>query len=151
MRDVIGCAPRIIADGNVHITGVEERYDVSYLFPRTFVAYDAVNGKPQHFVMGVASKETFGSLADFLIDYFRRYDHTQISDAMWFGWRPIQPIGLPPRRQYRESAVIYVQRRICWRWWLGRSGVHVPVRDRSPANTFPQITDRSSKGRNAGR
>lgn len=78
----VGCGPRLITEGRVAVSDYEERLVSPGPAPRTFVAYDAPNGRPRHLLLGMASGATFQDLAAFLKNYFPQYDQTQAAEAM---------------------------------------------------------------------
>ncbi len=82
VADAVGCGPTLIAAGNIVVTQYQERLVSPGPEPRTFVAYDSVNGKPRHLVVGIASGSDFAALAAFLARYFSRYDGTHAEAAM---------------------------------------------------------------------
>lgn len=79
VQSAVGCGPMLIFDARVVTTDRQERLVSPGPEPRTFVAYD-VGGK--HFVLGLASGMEYRDLAEWLRDYFPRYDHTQAAAAM---------------------------------------------------------------------
>ncbi len=82
IADAVGCGPTLISGGRGVITQYQERLVSPGPEPRTFVAYDSVNGKPRHLVIGIASGSDFAALAAFLSRYFPRYDGTHAEAAM---------------------------------------------------------------------
>ncbi len=82
MADAVGCGPTLISGGRIVVTEYQERLVSPGSRPRTFVAYDVVNGKPKHLLVGMASGADFHALAAFLAGYFPRYDGTQAEAAM---------------------------------------------------------------------
>ncbi len=82
IADAVGCGPTLISEGRIIVTQYQERLVSPGPEPRTFVAYDSVNGRPRHVVAGIASGSDFAALAAFLSRYFPRYDGTQAEAAM---------------------------------------------------------------------
>jgi hypothetical protein len=82
VTEAIGCGPTLISGGRIVVTQYGERLVSPGLRPRTFVAYDSVNGKPRHLLVGTASGADFHALAAFLADYFPRHDGTHAEAAM---------------------------------------------------------------------
>ena len=82
VQTAVGCGPMLIQGGRVVTTDRQERLVSAGPEPRTFVAYDGVTGRSTHFVLGMASGMEYRDLAEWLRDYFRRYDHTQAGAAM---------------------------------------------------------------------
>ena len=82
VADAVGCGPTLISGGRIVVTQYQERLVSPGPEPRTFVAYDSVNGKPKHLVVGIASGSDFAALAAFLSRYFSRYDGTHADAAM---------------------------------------------------------------------
>jgi exopolysaccharide biosynthesis protein len=80
--NAVGCGPTLISQGKIVVTQYQERLVSPGPEPRTFVAYDRVNGQPKHLVVGIASGSDFGRLAAFLSRYFPKYDGTTADDAM---------------------------------------------------------------------
>lgn len=78
----VGCGPTLISHGKVVVTDSRERLVSPGPLPRTFVAYDRVNGKPGHLLVGMASAADFPALARFLTEYFPRYNGTEVEAAM---------------------------------------------------------------------
>ena len=78
----VGCGPTLISGGKLVVTQYQERLVSPGPEPRTFVAYDRVNGQPRHLVIGIASGSDFAALAAFLSRYFPRYDHSRAECAM---------------------------------------------------------------------
>lgn len=79
VQSAVGCGPMLILEGRVVTTDRQERLVSPGPEPRTFVAYD---GKGSHFVLGMASGMEYRDLAEWLHDYFPRYNHTQAAAAM---------------------------------------------------------------------
>ena len=82
MTNAVGCGPKLISQGRRLVTQYQERLASPGPRPRTFVAYDAVEGRPRHLVFGMASGADFHYLAAFLAAYFPKYDHTHAEAAM---------------------------------------------------------------------
>lgn len=82
VANAVGCGPTLISGGRIVTTQYQERLVSPGPRPRTFVAYDAVNGKPRHLLVGMASGADFHALAAFIAGYFPRYDGTQAEAAM---------------------------------------------------------------------
>lgn len=82
IADAIGCGPTLISQGRLVVTQYQERLVSPGPRPRTFAAYDTVNGRPKHLLIGMASGADFHTLAAFLLGYFPRYDRTQAEAAM---------------------------------------------------------------------
>ncbi len=82
VAQAVGCGPTLIAGGKVVVTDSQERLVSRGLLPRTFVAYDRVAGQPQHLIVGMASASDFPALANWISDYFSRYDKTRAEAAM---------------------------------------------------------------------
>ncbi len=82
VADAVGCGPTLISNSRIVVTQYQERLVSPGPEPRTFVAYDSVNGKPRHLVVGTASGSDFSTLAVFLSRYFPRYDGTHALAAM---------------------------------------------------------------------
>ena len=82
IAQAIGCGPTLISGGKVVVTQYQERLVSPGARPRTFVAYDIVNGRPKHLLVGTASGTDFHALAAFLVGYFPSYDGTRAEAAM---------------------------------------------------------------------
>ena len=82
VADAVGCGPTLIANGKIVVTQYQERLVSPGPEPRTFVAYDSVNGRPKHLVAGIASGSDYPALAAFLSRYFSLYDGTRAEAAM---------------------------------------------------------------------
>ena len=82
IAEAVGCGPTLISHGHRLVTQYQERLASPGPRPRTFVAYDAVDGKPTHLVFGIGSSIDFHGLAAFLAAYFPKYDHTHAEAAM---------------------------------------------------------------------
>jgi len=82
VADAVGCGPTLISGGKIVVTQYQERLVNPGPRPRTFVAYDTVNGKPKHLLVGIASGADFHALAAFVAAYFPRYDGTRAEAAM---------------------------------------------------------------------
>lgn len=82
VADAVGCGPTLISGGRIVVTQYGERLASPGPRPRTFVAYDMVNGRPKHLLVGTASGADFHALAAFLAGYFPRYDGTRAEAAM---------------------------------------------------------------------
>jgi len=78
----VGCGPTLITQGRISVSQSQERLISPGPEPRTFVAYDGVNGQPRHLIFGIASGASFTDLARFLAAYFPRYDSTPAEAAM---------------------------------------------------------------------
>lgn len=82
VTQAVGCGPTLIAGGKIVVTQYGERLVSPGPRPRTFVAYDRVDGRPRHLLVGMASGADFHALAAFVAAYFPRYDGTQAEAAM---------------------------------------------------------------------
>ncbi len=82
VADAVGCGPTLISQSRTVVTQYQERLVSPGPEPRTFVAYDRVNGKPKHLVVGIASGSDFAALAAFLSRYFPKYHGTSADAAM---------------------------------------------------------------------
>jgi len=82
VADAVGCGPTLIANGKIVVTQYQERLVSPGPEPRTFAAYDSVQGRPKHLVVGIASGSDYAALAAFLSRYFSRYDSTRAEAAM---------------------------------------------------------------------
>jgi hypothetical protein len=82
VTSAVACGPRLFVRGERRITDREERLASNRELPRAFAAYDLVNGKPDHFVIGRADDMEFEQVADFLAAYFRRRHGTAPYDAL---------------------------------------------------------------------
>ena len=82
VADAVGCGPTLISQGRIVVTQYQERLVSPGPEPRTFVAYDSVNGRPKHLVVGIASGSDFAALAAFLSRYFPRYNASHAKAAM---------------------------------------------------------------------
>ena len=82
VAQAVGCGPTLISRGRVVVTQYQERLASPGPRPRTFVAYDSVDGRPRHLLVGIASGADFHALAAFLASYFPRYDGTRAQAAM---------------------------------------------------------------------
>lgn len=84
----VGCGPTLISGGKIVVTQYQERLASPGLRPRTFVAYDSVDGQPQHLLVGIVSGKDFDSgtdfhsLAVFVARYFPHYEGTRAEAAM---------------------------------------------------------------------
>ncbi len=82
VAQAVGCGPTLISGGTVVVTQYQERLVSPGPRARTFVAYDTVEGRPRHLLVGTASGADFPALAVFLAAYFPRYDGTRAEAAM---------------------------------------------------------------------
>lgn len=82
VSDAIGCGPMLFYNGNSVITDRQERLVSADERPRTFVAYDTLNSRPRHFLIGTASSVTYPELAAFLSQYYGHYYGTVPNAAM---------------------------------------------------------------------
>jgi len=82
VADAVGCGPTLIANGKIVVTQYQERLVSPGPEPRTFVAYDSVQGRPKHLVVGIASGSSYAALAALLSRYFSRCDGTSAEAAM---------------------------------------------------------------------
>ena len=82
ITQAVGCGPMLIAGGHVVVTDTRERLVSPGQRPRTFVAYDRVDGQALHFIVGTASAIDFRSLANWIAGYFRRVHGTGAEAAM---------------------------------------------------------------------
>jgi len=82
VAQAVGCGPTLISAGRIVVTQYQERLTSPGPRPRTFVAYDLVNGRPRHLLVGTASGADFRALAAFLAAYFPRYNGTRAEAAM---------------------------------------------------------------------
>ena len=82
VAEAVGCGPTLISGGRTVVTQYQERLVSPGARPRTFVAYDLVDGRPRHLLVGMASGADFHALAAFVADYFPRYDGTRAEAAM---------------------------------------------------------------------
>lgn len=82
IAQAVGCGPTLISGGRIVVTQYQERLASPGPRPRTFVAYDAVDGRPRHLLVGTASGADFHALAAFLAAYFPQYDGTRAEAAM---------------------------------------------------------------------
>ncbi len=78
----VACGPRLFVRGQRQITDREERLVSPGALPRAFAAYDLVNGRPGHFILGRADAMEFTEVADYLDAYFRRVHGTAPHDAL---------------------------------------------------------------------
>ena len=82
VAQAVGCGPTLISGGRIVVTQYQERLVSPGPRPRTFVAYDGVDGRPRHLLIGTASGTDFHALAAFLAAYFPRYDGAHAEAAM---------------------------------------------------------------------
>jgi len=80
----IGCGPTLIHNGKSVVTDRSERLVSEGPLPRTFVAYDLVDGHPRHVAFGIANAATFDEITTELQDFFSTYEHTRAWAAMCF-------------------------------------------------------------------
>jgi hypothetical protein len=83
-RAAIGCGPTLIHNGRSIASDRKERLVSEGQLPRTFVAYDRVDGRPRHVIVGITNAATFDELTAYIRDYFPKYDHTRVWAAMCF-------------------------------------------------------------------
>ena len=82
IAQAVGCGPTLISGGRIVVTQYQERLASPGARPRTFVAYDLVNGRPKHLLVGTASGSDFHALSAFLAGYFPHYDGGRAEAAM---------------------------------------------------------------------
>jgi len=101
VAEALGCGPTLISGGKVVVTQYGERLVSPGPRPRTFVAYDLVNGQPKHLLVGMASGSDFHALAAFLAAYFPRYDGTRAEAAMCLDG------GASTQMTYRQNETLH--------------------------------------------
>jgi hypothetical protein len=101
VAEALGCGPTLISGGKVVVTQYGERLVSPGPRPRTFVAYDLVNGQPKHLLAGMASGSDFHALAAFLAAYFPRYDGTRAEAAMCLDG------GASTQMTYRQNETLH--------------------------------------------
>lgn len=82
VQSAVACGPRLLVRGKRRITDREERLLSPGRLTRAFAAYDLVDGRPRHFVLGRADAMEFTDVADYLIAYFQRAHGTTPYDAL---------------------------------------------------------------------
>jgi hypothetical protein len=82
VRWAVACGPRLFVRGERRVTDREERLVSPGRLSRAFVAYDVVNGRPRHLVLGRADAMEFADVADYLASYFARHHGTSARDAL---------------------------------------------------------------------
>ena len=100
VAQAVGCGPTLISGGRMVVTQYQERLVSPGARPRTFVAYDRVNGRPKHLLVGTASGTDFHALAAFLVGYFPRHDGTRAEAAMCLDG------GASTQMSYRVNGVL---------------------------------------------
>ncbi|MFY7953724.1 MAG: phosphodiester glycosidase family protein [Armatimonadaceae bacterium] len=78
----VACGPRLIHRGIESITDAEERLRHVETAQRTFVAYDAVQGRPSRLVLGCGDSLRYQDIAKYLNRYFRDVHRSQVAEAM---------------------------------------------------------------------
>ena len=101
MRWAVACGPRLFVRGTQRITAREERLNSPGKLPRAFAAYDLMDGKPRHFVLGRADAMEFADVADFLKTYFQRTHGTGPQDALCLDGGPSAQLV------YREHGTLH--------------------------------------------
>lgn len=83
VQSAVGCGPRLVQNGKLAVTDRQERLVSPGDEARTFVAYDTgTDGRPRHFLLGMASGMEYRDAARFVLRYFPRVDHTHAAEAM---------------------------------------------------------------------
>ena len=82
VHSAVACGPRLFVRGSRRITNREERLMSPGRLIRAFAAYDLVDGKPRHFVLGRADAMEFEDVADYLETYYQQMHGTTPHDAL---------------------------------------------------------------------
>ncbi|HVK04365.1 MAG TPA: phosphodiester glycosidase family protein [Armatimonadaceae bacterium] len=82
VRSAVACGPRLFAGGELRIADGEERLASPGALSRAFVAYDLVDGRPRHLVLGRADAAEYADVARFLRGHFYRRFGTRVEEAM---------------------------------------------------------------------
>lgn len=104
VRSAVACGPRLFVRGERRITYREERLRSEGRLPRAFAAYDRVDGRPRHLVLGRTDAMEYTEAADFLAAYFRRAHGTAPHDALCLDGGASAQIAYREGRTVRDAA-----------------------------------------------